>query len=64
MTVKAVAYDAAGNASGIASETYTFPVACENIAAAKAQATGTLVVLTFKDGPDIQGRSSGIRKLL
>ena len=49
MTVKAVAYDAAGNASGIASETYTFPVACENIAAAKAQATGTLVVLTFKD---------------
>ena len=49
MTVKAVAYDAAGNASGIASETYTFPVACENIAAVKAQATGTLVVLTFKD---------------
>ena len=48
-TIKAVAYNAEGSASNIVSETYTFPVACENIAAVKAQESGTLVSLTLKD---------------
>lgn len=46
-TVKAVAYDAAGNASKVVSETYTFPIACANIAAVKELESGSLVELAL-----------------
>lgn len=46
-TVKAIAYDAAGNASKVVTETYTFPVACASIADVKALETGALVELTL-----------------
>ena len=49
MTVKAIAYDAVGNASGVTSATYTFPIVCENIAAVKELGSGALVALTLKD---------------
>lgn len=48
-TVKAIAYDAAGNASKVVSETYTFPVACANIAAVKDLESGSLVALSLTD---------------
>lgn len=48
-TVKAIAYDAAGNASKVVSETYTFPVACANIAAVKDLESGSLVALSLID---------------
>lgn len=48
-TIKAIAYDANNNASSVVSMTYTFPVQCENIAAVKEQANGTLVALTLTD---------------
>ncbi len=48
-TVKAVAADAKGTLSGVATETYTFPVVCADIAAVKQQETGTLVALTLTD---------------
>ena len=48
-TIKAIAYDANNNASGVVSKTYTFPIACENIASVKQLEAGTLVALTLTD---------------
>lgn len=48
-TLKAIAYDANGNASAVTTATYTLPVRCENIAAVKALEKGTLVALTLND---------------
>lgn len=48
-TLSAIAADAAGNTSGVVSETYTFPAVVASIAEFNKLATGTIALLTLTD---------------
>lgn len=59
-TLKAIAYDAEGNASSVVTKTYEFPITCNSIAEVKEQKDGTNIKLNFNDAKVVYAKNNDV----
>lgn len=59
-TLKAIAYDAEGNASFVVTKTYEFPITCNSIAEVKEQKDGTTLKLNLNDAKVIYAKNNDV----
>lgn len=59
-TLKAIAYDAEGNASFVVTKTYEFPITCNSIAEVKEQKDGTTLKLNLNDAQVVYAKNNDV----